>query len=122
MIRGRSQETSTISARPLQDLVRCAITLAVESWEVCPASRGQAKRPTGRHHQEPKEKLMNLSRLGALALLAFPAAASAVMTIDDIRWPQTGAYPAYPEELSAAATGRRLHAYVYGGLYHDSNL
>ncbi len=65
---------------------------------------------------------MTLSRLGALALLCFPAAASAIMTIDDIRWPQTGAYPAYPEELSAAATGRRLHAYVYGGLYHDSNL
>ncbi len=65
---------------------------------------------------------MSPIRLGALALMCFPAAASAIMTIDDIRWPQTGAFPAYPEELSAAATGRRLHAYVYGGLYHDSNL
>jgi len=65
---------------------------------------------------------MRVTRLGALVLLCFPAAASAVLTIDDVRWPETGAYPAYPEALSAAATGRRFHAFVYGGLYRDSNL
>lgn len=65
---------------------------------------------------------MRVTRLGALVLLCFPAAASAVLTIDDVRWPESGAYPAYPEAISAAATGRRFHAYVYGGLYRDDNL
>jgi hypothetical protein len=65
---------------------------------------------------------MRAFRLGASLLLFFPAAAWAVLTIDDIRWPESGAYPAYPEALSAAATGRRFHAYVYGGVYSDDNL
>src|SRR3954469_6226393 len=44
----------------------------------------------------------------------------AVQTLEDFRFPESGAYAAYP--AASAETGRNLHFYTYGGLYHDSNL
>lgn len=63
-----------------------------------------------------------LARLCTVASLCFSPAAWAILTIDDIRWPESGAFPAYPEALSAAATGRRFHAFVDAGAYRDNNL
>ena len=63
---------------------------------------------------------MRITALAAALAVTFPTAGWAVQTLEDFRFPESGAYPAYP--AASAETGRRLHAYVYGGLYRDNNL
>jgi exopolysaccharide biosynthesis operon protein EpsL len=67
---------------------------------------------------------MRLNALAAAVVLAcpliLPHTVRAVQTLDDFRFPESGAYPAYP--ASSAETGRNLHLFVYGGAYRDSNL
>src|SRR6185503_8994086 len=55
--------------------------------------------------------------VAAVALAFAPAAAWAIQTIDDVRWPDTGAYAASP-----AGTGRFFHGFAEAGAYRDSNL
>lgn len=55
----------------------------------------------------------------ALALLLLPAYAAAFETVDTIRFPSTGLYPAYPPEAGAA---RPLNFWVEGGVLHDNNV
>lgn len=63
---------------------------------------------------------MRLSALAAALAVTFPTASWAVQALEDFRFPDSGAYPAYPAANNE--TGRYVHAYVYGGLYRDSNL
>jgi len=55
----------------------------------------------------------------AVAFCAAPAVSQAYMTTDDLIWPDSGAYPAYP---APAPDGHVVHAWVSGGYYHDDNL
>ena len=55
----------------------------------------------------------------ALALLLLPAYAAAFETVDTIRFPSTGVFPAYPAEPGAA---RPMNFWVEGGVLHDSNV
>src|SRR3954470_10612476 len=55
----------------------------------------------------------------ALALLLLPAYAAAFDTVDTIRFPNTGVYPAYPPEPGAA---RPVNFWLEGGVLHDNNI
>jgi exopolysaccharide biosynthesis operon protein EpsL len=55
----------------------------------------------------------------ALAL-TLPGAGWAYQTLDDFRFPESGAFPAYPAVLDGA--GRYVLPYVYGGVYRDNNI
>ena len=57
----------------------------------------------------------------AVALCAFPLASHAFQTTDDIVWPDSGRFPAYPT-VDDNANGHNIHLWVSGGLYHDDNL
>lgn len=57
--------------------------------------------------------------LTVTALLCFPAAASAFQTIDNMKWPEQGGFPAYPPE---PPDGRTVRFFVYGGVMRDSNI
>jgi exopolysaccharide biosynthesis operon protein EpsL len=73
--------------------------------------------------QSPKEKSMRVSTLAAAVSSALAVSASsawAVQTLEDFRFPESGAYPAYP--AASAETGRNFHLFTYGGLYRDNNL
>jgi exopolysaccharide biosynthesis operon protein EpsL len=53
------------------------------------------------------------------AALAAPGSSQAFMTTDDVVWPNSGSFPAYP---APEGDGRAVHAWVSGGYYHDDNL
>jgi len=62
---------------------------------------------------------MRMPRIAAMVLLHIPLAAVAqYQTIDDIRWPDEGNFPAYPREPDE----RPLKFSVSGGVYYDSNV
>ncbi|HEX6003481.1 MAG TPA: XrtB/PEP-CTERM-associated polysaccharide biosynthesis outer membrane protein EpsL [Burkholderiales bacterium] len=54
---------------------------------------------------------------GLAALLSLPAIAGA-QTTDDLRWPDDGHYPGYPQEPDP----RTVHFAVEGGVTHDDNI
>ena len=55
----------------------------------------------------------------AVALLLLPAYAAAFETVDSIRFPSTGLYPAYPAEPGAE---RPVNFFVEGGVLRDNNV
>lgn len=60
---------------------------------------------------------MKVRTIAAFVLSCFPAASFALETLDAIRWPERGGYPAYSPEPDE----RRLRLFVYGGADRDSN-
>lgn len=56
--------------------------------------------------------------IAAFALMCFPAAGLALETLDTVRWPDDGRFPAYSPEPDE----RKLRLYVFGGMDRDSNL
>lgn len=56
--------------------------------------------------------------IAAFALMCFPAAGLALETLDTLRWPDDGGFPAYSPEPEE----RRVRVYVFGGADRDSNL
>jgi exopolysaccharide biosynthesis operon protein EpsL len=60
-----------------------------------------------------------IKALAAATLLCFPALTAAFQTVDNIDWPESGRFPAYPVE---PPDGRPVRLFVYGGVLHDSNI
>jgi exopolysaccharide biosynthesis operon protein EpsL len=54
-----------------------------------------------------------------IALACNPALVFAFQAIEEIQWPDSGRFPAYPQEPS---DGRNVRFSVFGGAMHDSNL
>ena len=60
---------------------------------------------------------MKARTIAAALILYLPAAAPALDVPDELKWPETGAFPAYPPE----ADERRVRFSVLGSVDHDSN-
>lgn len=54
-----------------------------------------------------------------IALACSPSFTSAFQTIEEIQWPDSGRFPAYPQD---PPDGRNVRFSVFGGAMHDSNL
>ncbi len=66
-----------------------------------------------------EDRMMRCTKLVALALLAAPTVVPAYQTTEDIVWPNTGRYPAYP---APEPDERIVEPFVSGGVTWDSNL
>jgi exopolysaccharide biosynthesis operon protein EpsL len=65
----------------------------------------------------PEESYMKGRKIAAAVLACFPAAVSAVQTIDDLYWPDEGKFPAY----SAESDDGKVRFSIFGGVDRDSN-
>ena len=60
---------------------------------------------------------MKVRTIAAAALMSFSAAATALDTLDEYFWPETGRFPAYPAERDE----RTVRFSVFGGYERDNN-
>lgn len=57
--------------------------------------------------------------IAIIALACSPSISPAFQSIEEIQWPDSGRYPAYPQE---PPDGRKVRFSVFGGVLRDSNL
>jgi exopolysaccharide biosynthesis operon protein EpsL len=62
---------------------------------------------------------MRAKTIAIIALACTPVTTSAFQTIEEIQWPESGRFPAYPRE---DPDGRNVHFSVFGGAMYDNNL